>query len=302
MLAGRAPPTPPRCCSPSGDDRHPAGSPTPSGLVGRNFMVHNNAHIAAVDLRPRATTSCSRRRWRSTTSTTTAATATPRCHAADRQGPGVDDEVPRQRAPLRMLDRVADRSVEWLVMGEDLPGPHNRVTVDADGRIQDRPWRRTDYDRTGPCSRAPRRRSARPGYDARARPALRHRHEQPPVRHPPSRVRIPRPASSTRGAEAHDVPTSGSSTPLLPVLRCDEPRADDRGAGTAGGRRVRPGELRFVEWSRPSLGRADRGTRTECRHRREAGCSRRGVVPNPTERSGPGEQACHLSAPFFSYL
>ena len=50
------------------------------------------------------------------------------------------------RAPLRMLDRVADHSIEWVVMSEDLPSVHNRVTVDADGRIQVS-WRRTNYDR-----------------------------------------------------------------------------------------------------------------------------------------------------------
>ena len=45
-----------------------------------------------------------------------------------------------------MLDRVADHSIEWVVMSEDLPSVHNRVTVDADGRIQVS-WRRTNYDR-----------------------------------------------------------------------------------------------------------------------------------------------------------
>ena len=34
-----------------------------------------------------------------------------------------------------MLDQVAHRSVEWLVMAEDLPDPANRVTVGADGTI-----------------------------------------------------------------------------------------------------------------------------------------------------------------------
>jgi choline dehydrogenase-like flavoprotein len=37
--------------------------------------------------------------------------------------------------PLPALDLVARRSVEWLVMAEDLPSPDCRVTVDGAGRI-----------------------------------------------------------------------------------------------------------------------------------------------------------------------
>jgi choline dehydrogenase-like flavoprotein len=37
--------------------------------------------------------------------------------------------------PLAVLNQVAGRSVEWLVMAEDLPSPENRVSVDSAGRI-----------------------------------------------------------------------------------------------------------------------------------------------------------------------
>jgi choline dehydrogenase-like flavoprotein len=37
--------------------------------------------------------------------------------------------------PRALLDRLAQRSVEWLVMAEDLPSPENRVIVDSAGRI-----------------------------------------------------------------------------------------------------------------------------------------------------------------------
>ena len=40
------------------------------------------------------------------------------------------------RVPLAVLDRLARRSVEWLVMTEDLPSPENRVLVDAGGQIR----------------------------------------------------------------------------------------------------------------------------------------------------------------------
>jgi hypothetical protein len=34
----------------SADDKHPRGLANPSDQVGRNFMMHNNAHVVAVDL------------------------------------------------------------------------------------------------------------------------------------------------------------------------------------------------------------------------------------------------------------
>jgi choline dehydrogenase-like flavoprotein len=40
------------------------------------------------------------------------------------------------RVPLAALDVFAARSVEWLVMTEDLPSPDNRVTLDGDGTIR----------------------------------------------------------------------------------------------------------------------------------------------------------------------
>jgi choline dehydrogenase-like flavoprotein len=40
--------------------------------------------------------------------------------------------------PRALLDRVAARSVEWLVMAEDLPSADNRVLVDSTGRITTR--------------------------------------------------------------------------------------------------------------------------------------------------------------------
>ena len=37
--------------------------------------------------------------------------------------------------PRPVLKTLANRSVDWLVMSEDLPRPENRVTVDSSGRI-----------------------------------------------------------------------------------------------------------------------------------------------------------------------
>jgi choline dehydrogenase-like flavoprotein len=40
------------------------------------------------------------------------------------------------RVPLPLLDAIARRSVEWVVMAEDLPDPANRVTLAPGGRIR----------------------------------------------------------------------------------------------------------------------------------------------------------------------
>jgi choline dehydrogenase-like flavoprotein len=50
------------------------------------------------------------------------------------QGAMMKGAAPRA-VPRAILDRVARRSVEWLIMAEDLPSPDSRVTVDEAGRI-----------------------------------------------------------------------------------------------------------------------------------------------------------------------
>ena len=50
------------------------------------------------------------------------------------QGVMMKSAAPRV-VPRRALDWIAGRSVEWLVMAEDLPAPENRVLVDGAGRI-----------------------------------------------------------------------------------------------------------------------------------------------------------------------
>lgn len=127
-------------------DAHPTGLANSSGLVGRNYMVHNNTHIATVDPRRRndvvfQKTVCVNDFY-------------------DDLGDGfpggalqaigkVQGSMMKShatRVPRRALDRVANHSMEWVVMTEDTPSVHNRVTVGSDGRIRIS-WRRTNYDR-----------------------------------------------------------------------------------------------------------------------------------------------------------
>ena len=125
---------------------NPTGLANSSGLVGRNYMVHNNTHIAAVDPRRRNDVVFQKtlavNDW---------------YHDLGDGYPGgamqligkVQGSMMKShatRVPRPMLDRIADRSIEWVVMSEDLPSVHNRVTVNAEGRIQIS-WRRTNYDR-----------------------------------------------------------------------------------------------------------------------------------------------------------
>ena len=127
-------------------DAHPTGIANSSGLVGRNYMVHNNTHIAAVDPLRRNDVVFQK----------TLAVHDFYDDLGDGYPGGAMQLIGKvqgsmmkshaTRVPRRMLDRVADHSIEWVVMSEDLPSVHNRVSVDADGRIQVS-WRRTNYDR-----------------------------------------------------------------------------------------------------------------------------------------------------------
>ena len=126
--------------------RHPRGLANASGLVGRNYMVHNNTHIAAID--PRRTndvvfqkTACINDFY-------------------DDMGDGYPGgtlqligkvqasmmKTHARRAPLSVLKPMAARSMEWLVMTEDTPDPANRIALDSQGRITVS-WTRTNYDR-----------------------------------------------------------------------------------------------------------------------------------------------------------
>jgi choline dehydrogenase-like flavoprotein len=120
----------------SADDRHPRGLANRSGQVGRNFMMHNNAHIVAVDLDRRNDVvfqkTLSVNDWYHDGGDGFPLGAMQLIGKV--QGVMMKSAAPRG-VPLRALDLVAHRSVEWLIMAEDLPSPDCRVTVDGAGRI-----------------------------------------------------------------------------------------------------------------------------------------------------------------------
>jgi choline dehydrogenase-like flavoprotein len=115
---------------------HPTGLANSSDQVGRNFMMHNNAHIACMDLD----------RINEVVFQKTLQVNDWYHDGGDGRPLGTLQMLGKvqgimmkswaTRVPLVALDVFAARSVEWLVMTEDLPSPDNRVTLDGDGTIR----------------------------------------------------------------------------------------------------------------------------------------------------------------------
>lgn len=130
----------------SASDASPDGIANSSGLVGRNYMVHNNTHIAAIDPR----------RINDVVFQKTVAVNDWYNDLGDGYPGGAIQLIGKvqgsmmkthaTRVPRRILDTMAARSVEWVVMAEDTPSPLNRVTVNRDGRIVIA-WKPTNYGR-----------------------------------------------------------------------------------------------------------------------------------------------------------
>ncbi|MFI1161915.1 GMC oxidoreductase [Streptomyces sioyaensis] len=116
---------------------HPHGLGNSSGLVGRGYMQHNNAALLAVDLRRPNTT-----RFQKTLAVN------------DYYRPGKGGPYPlgniqllgklqaamlkaaRPRLPRPLLRTMAEHSVEWWVMSEDLPDDDNLVVLAPSGRVR----------------------------------------------------------------------------------------------------------------------------------------------------------------------
>jgi choline dehydrogenase-like flavoprotein len=122
----------------SGTDRGSRGLANSSGLLGRNYMVHSNSVLVAIDpRRPNPTV------FQKTVSINDFYHAdneskfpfpmgnlqpVGKLQAAMMRGAAPN-------APNWSLHIAARRSVDWWVMSEDLPDPANRVTLDASGNI-----------------------------------------------------------------------------------------------------------------------------------------------------------------------
>lgn len=121
----------------SANAAHPNGLANSSGIVGRNYMVHNNTALMAVNpFRPNPTT-------------TQKTLAVNDFYYGDSEWPypmGNLQLLGKLQAgmltaqapylPRLVLQEIANRSVDWWVMSEDLPDPDNRVTLAPNGAIQ----------------------------------------------------------------------------------------------------------------------------------------------------------------------
>ena len=113
-----------------------SGVANSSDQVGRNFMMHNNSHIAAVDMRRKNDVT-----FQKTLSFTDWYLDGGKGYplgAVQLIGKvqGIMMKSFAKRVPLPILNLVSDHSVEFVVMSEDLPHPENRVTIGKNGAIK----------------------------------------------------------------------------------------------------------------------------------------------------------------------
>ena len=122
----------------SANDQHPNGLANSSGAVGRNYMVHNNSVMVAINPGHRNRVTFQKTLYFNDFY----------LHGTDEhpyplghvqligklQGPMLKGNRPH--LPTWALSMAANRSMDFWLFTEDLPDPDNRVTVRVDGRIQ----------------------------------------------------------------------------------------------------------------------------------------------------------------------
>ena len=121
----------------SANSKHPDGLANASGQVGRNYMVHNNTAMTAVNPLHRNPTVFQK---------------TMAINDFYFKGPNFPYPlgniqllgklqagmltVAQPLVPRPILQAMANRSVDWWIMSEDLPDPNNRIALGSDGRLQ----------------------------------------------------------------------------------------------------------------------------------------------------------------------
>ena len=122
----------------SANDRRPNGLANSSGLVGRNYMVHNNTALMAIHPTRRNPTVFQK----------TLAVNDFYLHGDDGWPYPLGNlqmlgklqagmlTAAQPLVPRPLLQAIAGRGVDWWVMSEDLPDPENRVTLAPDGAIR----------------------------------------------------------------------------------------------------------------------------------------------------------------------
>jgi len=121
----------------SANGKHPKGLANSSGLVGRNYMVHNNTALMAVHPT----------RQNRTVFQKTMAVNDYYLKSEDWDYPMGNIQLlgklqagmltaNQPLVPRPVLQAMANRSVDWWVMSEDLPDPENRIELTSDGKVR----------------------------------------------------------------------------------------------------------------------------------------------------------------------
>jgi choline dehydrogenase-like flavoprotein len=119
----------------SANDKHPNGLANSSGMVGRNYMVHNNTALMGVaPLRVNPTV------FQKTIAINDFYFNGPNftypmgnIQALGKLQAGMLTAA-QPLVPRPLLQMMADRSNDWWVMSEDLPDPNNRIELGSDGK------------------------------------------------------------------------------------------------------------------------------------------------------------------------
>lgn len=123
----------------SANDRHPKGLANGSDQVGRNYMFHNSQAVLALSKEPNLTF------FQKTLSLNDFYFGMEEFKfpmgniqmVGKSQGCMYKGEKPIETAlaPMKLLDEIAQHAVDFWLSTEDLPLPHNRITVDKEGMI-----------------------------------------------------------------------------------------------------------------------------------------------------------------------
>ncbi|MEV4433130.1 GMC family oxidoreductase [Streptomyces sp. NPDC049555] len=120
----------------SASGAHPGGLANGSGLVGRNLMLHHNSMLMAVD--PRSRNPVVFQKTLAVNDFYRAGAHTPHplgnLQLMGKVHPAAMATA-HPHVPRRVLAEVADRSVDWWLISEDLPSPDNRVLLGPGGGI-----------------------------------------------------------------------------------------------------------------------------------------------------------------------
>ncbi|MGI9252630.1 MAG: GMC oxidoreductase, partial [Thermomicrobiales bacterium] len=124
----------------SANDRHPNGLANSSGQVGRNYMVHTNSVLVAVDPRRVNPTVFQKtitiNDWYHGDPSREFRWPMGNLQPVGKLQAAMLAGTAPKWTPKAVLGEIARHSVDWWVMSEDLPDPANRVTLAPDGAIQ----------------------------------------------------------------------------------------------------------------------------------------------------------------------